>query len=76
MFEGIHKDWIFLFILGVIVIVQFFLVELGGVAVKCSPLSIEKHLICVILGAGSILISLLSKANITTILKKLKFKSV
>eukprot|EP01022_Parablepharisma_sp_SALTPOND_P014297 TRINITY_DN1932_c0_g1_i1.p1 TRINITY_DN1932_c0_g1~~TRINITY_DN1932_c0_g1_i1.p1 ORF type:complete len:740 (-),score=68.69 TRINITY_DN1932_c0_g1_i1:4543-6762(-) len=59
--ENIHKNWVLLFILGLIIAVQIILVEYGGLAVKCSPLSIGQHLACVLLGAGSVPVSLLSK---------------
>ena len=61
MFEGIHKNWIFIFIIILIVAVQFVLVEFGGKAVKCTPLSLKQHAICISLGVGSILICLISK---------------
>jgi len=61
MFEGIHKNAVLIFILALIVVVQICLVEYGGLAVKCSPLSLNKHLICVLLGAGSIIVCLASK---------------
>ena len=61
MFEGIFKNWVFIFIVSLIVIVQFALVEFGGIAVKCTPLSIKQHIICILLGAGSTVVCLISK---------------
>eukprot|EP00826_Nyctotherus_ovalis_P026721 TRINITY_DN2084_c0_g1_i5.p1 TRINITY_DN2084_c0_g1~~TRINITY_DN2084_c0_g1_i5.p1 ORF type:complete len:513 (-),score=114.30 TRINITY_DN2084_c0_g1_i5:167-1705(-) len=61
VFEGVHKNWVFIFIVVLIVSVQFVLVEFGGVVVKCSPLTSTQHLACILLGAGSLVVCLISK---------------
>jgi hypothetical protein len=62
IFKGIYKNWIFIFIVVLIIAVQFLLVEFGGLAIKCAPLTWEQHGICIALGAGALPIGLLCKS--------------
>lgn len=72
VFSGILNNWVLLFILALIVGVQVGLVEYGGLAVKCAPLSFGQHMACVTLGAGSLVIGLVSKTVPDRVSKYLK----
>jgi len=61
IFRGIHKNWIYIFIFLLIITIQFLLIEFGGLAIKCAPLTLKENGICVALGAGSLPIGLLCK---------------
>lgn len=54
VFEGFFNNPLFLIILVFTVIVHYFLVELGGRAVQCSPLTIQQHLITFAIGSFSL----------------------
>ena len=43
------------------VIVQYLLIQYGGLAVKCVPLTYQQHLICVGIGAFSLVIGFVAK---------------
>jgi calcium-translocating P-type ATPase len=61
VFENIFQNSILILILSLTVITQIVLVQFGGIALKCSPLTFANHLICIALGAVSLLVSLISK---------------
>ena len=54
VFAGFFNNWMFLFIEALTIGVQIALVQLGGEAVKCSPLSLEQHAVCLAIGLFSI----------------------
>lgn len=51
VFKGFFNNNLFLFIMGLTVIVQFLIVEFGGKAVNCSGLTFNEHLFCIYIGA-------------------------
>jgi len=55
VFKGIFSNMIFVGIWFLTVIVQVLLVQYGGLPVRCTALSFDQWLICVILGAGELL---------------------
>ena len=55
VFAGFFNNWLFLFITFFTIGVQVFLVQYGGVIVRCTPLSLTEHLICVGIGAYSLI---------------------
>ncbi len=50
VFSNFFNNWIFLSVLSVTVVVQIVLVQYGGFAVKCAPLTLSQHLLCVGIG--------------------------
>jgi Ca2+ transporting ATPase len=54
VFKGFFNNPFFLLIIVISVVVQIALVEVGGSIVKVVPLTWEKHLICVGIGAFSL----------------------
>ena len=55
IFEGIGRNPIFSAVIIGTLIVQFLIVEFGGSYVSCAPLTLEQHLVCVVIGACSML---------------------
>ena len=53
IFEGIFRNSIFISVLLGTLVVQFLIVEFGGPYVSCHPLTFQQHLVCVIIGAMS-----------------------
>ncbi len=72
MFSGITSNRVLLFILGVIIFVQTALVQFGGAAVRCAPLTFWQHFVCVLLGAGSLVVSLAEKTTLGEFVEFLK----
>jgi len=62
LFKGFFDNWMFLTILVVTLVIQLLLVQFGGKAVGCSPLSFEEHFLCVGLGSVTLLVALLVRA--------------
>ena len=56
VFDGFMNNPLFLFVIIFTITIQFFLVEYGGQAVKCSPLLAEHFLICMALGLTSLVV--------------------
>lgn len=54
VFKGFFNNFYFIFILILSVGIQFLMVEVGGELVKVRPLDWKEHLICIGLGAFSI----------------------
>ena len=50
MFENFFNNWLFLSIIFLTIAVQIALVQFGGFAVKCSPLTLAQHLYCIGIG--------------------------
>lgn len=61
VFEGFFRNWLFIMVEVVTIIVQIVLVEIGGEAVKTSHLTPVQHGYCIAIGFGSIIIGLLLK---------------
>ena len=61
VFEGFFNNKLFLFIELLTIAIQIVLVEIGGEAVKTSHLSVNQHLVCIAIGAGSLIIGFVLK---------------
>lgn len=61
VFSDFFDNPIFIVILIFTIIVQILLVEYGGEAVKCSPLTVHQHLVSVFIGSFSLLVSFIVK---------------
>ena len=61
MFQNFFNNWLFLFIILLTIGVQIVLVQYGGATFKTSPLTTEQHIACILIGAFSLIIGLLSK---------------
>lgn len=59
VFKDFFNNGLFLFVIILTIIVQIVLVEYGGEAVKCSPLTLNQHLMCIGIGACSLITGLL-----------------
>jgi len=55
VFSGFFNNPLFLLILVGTMVVQYFLVQYGGPPVRTVPLSQDQHLICIAIGAGSLI---------------------
>jgi len=55
VFTGFFNNPLFLLILVGTMVVQYFLVQYGGPPVRTVPLSQDQHLICIAIGAGSLI---------------------
>jgi len=55
VFHGFFNNWIFLIIVLTTIIVQVGLVEVGGEPVRCAPLTLSQHLVCIVIGAGGLI---------------------
>jgi hypothetical protein len=62
VFGGFFNNPLFLLILVATMVVQYFMVQIGGPSVRTVPLSDELHLICLAIGAGSLIWGVLVKA--------------
>ena len=54
VFSGFFNNPLFLLILLSTMVVQYFMVQIGGASVRTIPLSNEHHLYCLLIGAGSL----------------------
>jgi P-type Ca2+ transporter type 2B len=61
VFEDFMNNPMFLFIEILTIIVQVIFVEVGGKALHCSPLTFNQHLICILIGAGSLFVGVIIK---------------
>jgi Ca2+ transporting ATPase len=61
VFKDFFNNWLFLFILILTVVVQIVLVQFGGEAVRCTPLTVEQHLLCIGIGFFSLVFGYLAK---------------
>ena len=59
VFKNFFNNYLFIFIVGLTVVVQIFLVSFGGEALRLSPLSWDQHLYCILIGVGGIVFGLL-----------------
>ncbi|CAG9321505.1 unnamed protein product [Blepharisma stoltei] len=73
VFHGFFNNWIFLIVVVMTILVQIALVSVGGEPVRCSPLTLEQHAICIAIGAGGLLFGLLVRLMPTTPFKCFKF---
>lgn len=55
VFSGFFNNPLFLLILVGTMVVQYFLVQYGGPPVRTTPLTQDQHLICIAIGAGSLI---------------------
>ena len=55
VFSGFFNNPLFLLILVSTMVVQYFLVQYGGPFVRTVPLTENQHLICIAIGAGSLI---------------------
>ncbi|KAL4460329.1 hypothetical protein ABPG74_000080 [Tetrahymena malaccensis] len=61
VFQGFFNNPLFLFIIVSTIFVQILMVQLGGRVAKCSPLSFEQNLICILVGASSVVAGIVIK---------------
>ena len=62
VFVGFFNNWLFITIIIFTIAVQCLLVQYGGVPVRAKPLTWEQHLICIGIGAFSLIWALVVKA--------------
>ena len=72
IFKGIHKNWLFPFIIILSLIVQYLIVQFGGRFVQTSPLTLKYHLICLGFGSFSLIYGLFLKLIPGKIFNKVK----
>ena len=56
VFQGFFKNYLFLFILILTIVVQIFIVQFGGKFAQTSPLTLNQNLICILIGAFSLVV--------------------
>ena len=61
VFSDFFDNPLFIVILVLTVIVQIALVQYGGEAVRCTPLTTSQHLVCIFIGSFSLLVSFIVK---------------
>jgi Ca2+ transporting ATPase len=61
VFAGFFNNFLFLFIIILTIIVQYLLVQFGSIPVRCVPLTIQQHLICIGIGLCSLIVGVLIK---------------
>jgi P-type Ca2+ transporter type 2B len=59
VFTGFFDNKLFISIFIATIIVQYLLVEFGGVPLKCTPLTLPQHIFCLIAGIGALLFGIL-----------------
>lgn len=62
VFKGFFNNWLFLFIQIITIAVQYCMVQFGGMPVRCAPLTVEEHAICLGLGLLSLVNGVIVKA--------------
>jgi len=67
IFEDFFDNWLFIFILGIIIIGQLLIVQFGSYAMHTTPLSFTYYLICTGFGILALFVSLVSKILARTI---------
>ncbi|KAL4483880.1 hypothetical protein ABPG72_013886 [Tetrahymena utriculariae] len=61
VFENFFNNPLFIFIIVSTIGIQMLMVEYGGRAAKCSPLTLQQNLICIAIGASSVAAGILIK---------------
>lgn len=61
VFADFFNNPLFLSIIGLTITVQVLLVQYGGQAVRCTPLTLRQHLLCMGIGAFSLVFGYLVK---------------
>jgi len=56
VFEGFFSNGLFIFVEVLTIVVQIIFVEIGGQALRLSPLTAPQHIVCIVIGAGSLII--------------------
>lgn len=74
MFEGIFNNWLFLVITFTTIVVQIILVEIGGSAMRCTPLTWSQTGVCVAIGVGSLVSGFIVKFIPARWFDRLNFK--
>lgn len=72
VFSGFFNNWLFIVIEILTAIVQIAIVQFGGEFIRTSPLTWEQHLICMGIGAFSLLNGLFVKILPESLFKKIK----
>ena len=62
VFAGFFNNFLFQFVIIITIVVQYLLVQHGGSAIRCAPLTLEQHGICITIGAFSLIQAVLVKA--------------
>jgi magnesium-transporting ATPase (P-type) len=65
IFEGLHKNWLFIAIILGVIVIQVIIVEFGGVVFHCAPLNWSQWLASVGIGFLSIPFGNVSNMNIS-----------
>ena len=60
-FKNILYNIYFILIISITLTIQLFIISFGGYALKCSPLSLNNHLICIGLASLSLIVGILTK---------------
>lgn len=61
VFAGFFNNWLFQFIIILTIVVQIALVQYGGIPVRAVPLTTGQHLICIAIGAFSLIVGIVTK---------------
>lgn len=61
VFKGFFNNWLFLLIIIFTIAVQCCMVQLGGLPVRCAPLTLDQHLLCIGIGFFSLIQGILVK---------------
>jgi len=61
VFKDFFNNFLFLGILAITTVFQLVIIEIGGMATKCAPLTMNQNLCCIGLGATSLLWGFLLK---------------
>lgn len=64
VFVGFFNNWLFLAIIAVTFVVQMLLVQFGGIAVRCYPMTWSQQGICLAIGVGGLVWGTLIKVFI------------
>lgn len=72
VFADFFNNSLFLFIITLTVVVQVLLVQYGGEAVRCTPLTFQQHMICVSIGFLSLIFGYLAKLVPLSYFKKFR----
>ena len=62
VFQGFFNNWLFLSITILTVVVQCCMVQYGGLPVRCAPLTLEQHAICIAIGSFGLIQGVIVKA--------------
>jgi Ca2+ transporting ATPase len=62
VFSGFFNNWLFIGIIILTIAVQVLMVQYGGLPVRCAPLTVEQHIICIAIGFFSLIQGVLVKA--------------